>query len=1014
MMSQWRRGRTSVGLSRTGVFAVLATCLSVLVFHFSATPVSAATEAAADGRAGILKRLIDRLSQHYAAPPPTVLVPVIREQSPEIISAFDTIPDGDELIMELRIGDLIVSDTIIGKKSGRTIMLPLAELTNALSFAIEVNPVQGRAEGWFIRETRRFQLDVRARQAIVDGMVYPFPENAIESRETDIYVSHVLLNSWFGLGLEPDPVNLAVVASPIEPLPIQERLQREQRQQGGSGVEMANTSTLSLKPTPNALIDWPVLDVTVAQRLSKRPSTPINVSADYAIQGSADLAYFGAGFFATGEPVSAGRETLVSQFRGTLVREDYDDLFPLGITRVELGEIRPVNAPLIGAGFERGLFLSNEPLGQISRFDTVDITGEALPGWDADLFQNGVLVASQRVGPNGRYLFDDRDLFIGDNEFKVVLYGPQGQVREEVRRIPLGAGLTTLGATPWSLSISQRDMPIYDRNFIRADDQGGLRIVGSLGYGLSRNFSLTGAFQHVDVGARTINALQTGAVAQIGPALVSSSVATATGGGYALTASAQGGIGRERIYLNYGRSDGLFDSKLAQNASLSLSGARIRGRSSFSYGTSLGYTETADNEVLSAGIRGGLTIPGYSLLGSLTAQRSANEGDSLKGQVQGYTRIGRLLIRANAGADLYPEFDLNSVGLSTNIPLRLLDQLSVNIGYEPITGNYQFSAFYDLSGRLFRLGPSLTYSSDGSIGVGLVAGASLYRHPGSGDLRLAETTNEAFARVAIRILEDTNQNGQVDDDDRPMEGVAVRIIPGDIVSAPTDKSGATLISDLPPGQPIDVLLDDFSLPDPFQRQVGEGFSVRPRKGAVPGVDILVGMTDEVYGTVLAEDRMGNPQPVNGVRIRLVPERGGRPIVASSDSQGSAFLGNLHRGVYLISVDEADAKRLGGTAPPVTMFEVPATGRVVNIPALTISRKHRGYFLAIGNTQSELGRLASLMVLRKRLPSILEELPLHVPEDGGGESLLLGPVPTLEKADTYCKQIREIGRECSPV
>ncbi len=963
-------------------------------------------------RTGILKRLLDRLSTHYAAPPPSVLVPVVRGQPADVLSAFDTIPDGDELLLELRLADISLTQSLIGIKSGRTVLLPLAELTNALSFSIEVNPAQRRAEGWFIREDRRFQLDVRARQALVDGIAYPFPENAIEPREADLYVSHTLLNAWFGLGLDPNLVDLVVTVSPTEPLPIQERLQREQRQQGGPGESMAG-STLPIKPTPNRLIDWPVLDLTVAQRLSKRPNSPLTFIADYAVQGTADLAYFGASFFATGDPVSPGQETLVSQFRTTLVREDYDDLFPLGITRVEVGEIRPLNAPLIGAGFERGIFLSNERLDEVTRFDTVDITGEALPGWDADLFQNGVLVASQRIGPNGRFLFDDRNLFIGDNEFKVVLYGPQGQIREEVRRIPLGLGLTTPGATAWSFSLSQRDTPIYDRNFFETEDQGGLRVVGSASYGLTRNLSLTGAAQHVDVGTQRINAVQTGAVGQLGGALLSGSVATATGGGYAFTGSGQGSIGRERVYLTYGRTEGLLGAGTSQTALISLSGSRNRGRSSFSYGTSFGWFDDFNGERMTATVRGGLSIPGYSLLGSLSGEDSTRLGTTLDGTLQGYARLGRLLLRAQVDAELYPDRKLNDLSVATNIPFSLFDQLSVNVSYEPTTSAATLSAFYDLSGRQFRLGPSLSLGSDGAFGIGVVAGTTVYRHPGSGSVRLAENTHEAFARLAVRVLEDVNQNGRADPEDRPMEGVAVRIVPGDIISAPTDASGATLVSELLPGRPVDVLLDDFSLPDPFQRLVGDGFAVRPRKGTIPGVDLLVGMTDEVYGTVLVEDRGGDPQPQNGVRLRLSPAGGGRAIVASTDSQGSVYLGNLLKGSYVMSVDEADAKRLGGVAPPPMTVEVQATGTVVNLPTVIVPRRYRGYFVAVGDNQSELGRMASLMVLRRRLPSLLQELPIFTPAEGDRPALLFGPVPTRQQADAWCERVRAIGRDCAP-
>ena len=121
-----------------------------------------------------------------------------------------------------------------------------------------------------------------------------------------------------------------------------------------------------------------------------------------------------------------------------------------GVTRAFAGDVSSFAVPLIGtAGQSRGVAISAFPLDRPDSFDRTAIEGDAPPGWDVELYRSTDLLGLQRAGPDGRFRFEDVALVFGDNLLRVVLYGPQGQVRTELRQFQIGAGMAPPGSVYW-------------------------------------------------------------------------------------------------------------------------------------------------------------------------------------------------------------------------------------------------------------------------------------------------------------------------------------------------------------------------------------------------------------------------------------------------------------------------------------------------------------------------------------------------------------------------------------
>lgn len=130
----------------------------------------------------------------------------------------------------------------------------------------------------------------------------------------------------------------------------------------------------------------------------------------------------------------------------------------------QFGDVSGVRMPLVGGGGNgRGIRLQAAPLGRATNFDSTLVEGDAMPGWDAELYLGTRLVDFQRIGADGRYRFDDIPLDYGINDLKVVLYGPQGQVREEVFRQQIGSGMVPPGEVYGTAYAIEDDVALFHR-----------------------------------------------------------------------------------------------------------------------------------------------------------------------------------------------------------------------------------------------------------------------------------------------------------------------------------------------------------------------------------------------------------------------------------------------------------------------------------------------------------------------------------------------------------------------
>jgi hypothetical protein len=126
------------------------------------------------------------------------------------------------ILLEVRLGNQVLSDGVTAYEIGRRVFLPLGEMARLLTLAVRVTD-EGRASGYILTEERNFSLDVAEGTVHAGGKTEEFDRAQVKAEVEDIYVASTLMARWLPVDLDIDMPSLTLKVRPREPLPLQER-----------------------------------------------------------------------------------------------------------------------------------------------------------------------------------------------------------------------------------------------------------------------------------------------------------------------------------------------------------------------------------------------------------------------------------------------------------------------------------------------------------------------------------------------------------------------------------------------------------------------------------------------------------------------------------------------------------------------------------------------------------------------------------------------------------------------
>lgn len=822
------------------------------------------------------------------------------------------------LIFELRLESLQLSDGVIGYRYPGGVLLPLGAVSAALDLAITVEVASGRAEGWILQEDRSFTLDVTRGIVRLGNHTEPLPPTGVEAHADDIFVDSELLSRWLPAEFDIEFSRLLVRVRPRETLPIQARLERERSRTRLTGRADAQEEELPEVPLPYRALSMPAFDVSTEYGRVRYGDHDAVDQGRYSVFMTGDLLYMTAEAFLAGDDVDP-----VSDARLRLGRKDPDGdlLGPLEATEFAVGDVLTPQIPLLTNGqTERGVLLSNFSLLRAADIDRTSLTGTLPLGWEVELYRDGVLLDFQADRGDGLYQFEDVPLLFGMNVFRLVFYGPQGQVREEIERVFIGPGLIRPGEHRYRFSASQRDVGLFDLE----EENGGEELRGEGRYsmeyelGLADRLSATAGFASLPLGDGRRTYATAGLRGSVDGVYATADVAREDRGGWAAEVSAQTNVMGLNVLAGHGRFFDFASERendggvpLASRSNLRLDGFVPPGRLPYlSFGVEVG-RETdesgrTDTVLLNRlGTRLGRVLASNTLRLDLDDDRGSD--DALDGLFLVSGRMGSVSLRGAADYALRPVTALDTASVSGDWRIDNDIVLGVDVAREFADG-HDTTVGVGLS-RIFEsvaLGAQLRYVDSGDYRGTLSLSFSLGHDPQSNEWAMHSVKTAGRGAVSARVFLDRNRNGRFDAADEPLPGVRLRASGGSGARA-TDERGTAFVVGLPSHRRSRIWIDVTSIEDPYLVPVVEAVVITPRPAAVGMVEFPVVMTGEIDGTIYRQGP-GGPRPLPFVEVELLDARGFVVQRVRAAFDGFYLFERVPPGLYVVRVGPEEATR----------------------------------------------------------------------------------------------------------
>lgn len=831
----------------------------------------------------------------------------------------------DLLLLAVKLDSEVLEPAMTAYPAGDDVLLPLGWLTRTLALAVEVDVAAGTASGFFIDERRKFQLDTRTGEAIIEGVKVQAAPGQLEVHEDDVYVARALLAKWFPLDLVIDRHAALVVVKPREPLPIQ--LQRERALK--MKTALANLKRQAGRDLPQLPIEYgwfsgPFLDQTVnvlfAQGTAAAPTTDVR----YSSYLTGELLFLDASAFL------AGSSSGFSDARARLGRRDPERrlLGPLGASEIAFGDVSAPGLELISnSSAGEGAVLSNFPLNQASEYDRHTFRGDLPPGWEVELYRNDALLGFQGSRGDGQYEFVDVPLLFGPNEFRRVFHGPHGQQREEVDRFDVGQQQTPPGELRYRLVA-------HDPRLL--DPRGSLE----LEFGVHRHLAASAAATVIQVPAGLRNYGRVGLRGFWSAFAMSANVAGELSGGVAAHGQLRTRVGRfglnaEHLQLWDFEAERILSvhGPLRSRTELDLDGTiALPGELSLPVTLELAHDRLESGEwVNTAGGRLSGFYRGFAASQQLS-WTLPRPGSSISGQALGSALFSYSMptasIRAQVDHRIAPDPELISTGISFDARLLPGYTLSAGTHYSPASG---FQYLFGLGKQEGMIGFSINagYSRTTGTSLGLALTFGVGRDPRSGDWLLRNSALAGSGAASVRAFLDKNGNDRFDEGEPllPQVGFSVNGGYGDDRTA---ADGTMFLPNLQAHRPVDVMLVPSTLEDPYWRPSQEGVRIIPRPGKVVKIDVPVTVSGEAFGTVFVR-RAGESEPIAGIVLQLVDAEGNTVQTVRTAFDGFYDLPDLRPGRYTIRFDREQMLKLNILPPfPHTLVIAPDGTVVENL------------------------------------------------------------------------------------
>jgi len=829
-----------------------------------------------------------------------------------------TEPDPDQSrILGIRVRNYMLDDVIEAFAIDNSTYLPLGALAQVTNMAIKVDPANGMAQGFIFRENRRFFLDIARKEVTISGKRYALDPRKIRIHPDDIYVESDTLSKWMPFTIDVDLYSSLLTIKSDEKLPFEQRIEREkifeQSRAGSSSRDKGYPGVVE----PYSTWTVPRFTATFRDSVTSTSGNTTN-SANYSIHATNDVFKLDSSMYLAGDSQEPLRDARIK-----LGRTDPENglLGNIRASEFAFGHIDIGQSAYVArsAAPQFGAYLSTYPVNQANEYDRHTFVGELPDGWDVELYHNNSLVGLVHSDNTGQYRFNDIPLFFGNNYFRLVFYGPQGQRREESKNFNLSDLVAKPGQRFYSVQTNQ-------------DPDGGYQSNVSWDGGLTTGLAMHLQYDGLTLGpdflngnpAEKRNYMNVGLKGLLGGIFISGDYVKDADNGQLNAIGLQSKIGANTsIGAKYVLLDNFTSERypLLADPTQSVTEASINTAIPKTRAfPRIPVTFTMRQDLLASGTTQDTlsnTISASVYRTAVTNTLSYTKSGSQPAQTSGALQLSRstrhFSIRGDLNYLVQPTTDLSSAAITLDSIRAGNFLLGFGISHSVTTSTQQYSARATRFVGRFAINADASVSSTGDITAGFGITIGVGREPRTPYWTTTATPIAGMGAASVRVFLDNNDDGVFDQGDEPLPGIHIKR-QGNPGLETTNKDGILLVTNLPPNRYFDLEPNLSDLEDPTWLPSIKGVHLLSRPGATSLVDFPIIVTGEIDGTtyLYTDKRL---RTVGDVDLQLVNEHGKLIKTIKSASDGFYVISEVPVGEYLVRVSPKQIQELG-------LFDVP--------------------------------------------------------------------------------------------
>jgi hypothetical protein len=535
-----------------------------------------------------------------------------------------------------------------------------------------------------------------------------------------------------------------------------------------------------------------------------------------------------------------------------------------------------------------------------------------------------LLTGFQKSSAGGQYGFLNVPLTYGQNALRLRFYGPNGEERDEVRRIAVGGGQVPKGHLIYNMGAVLDGRPLFDIGDEQSAFVGrvkGLNYAGNLRYGVTPWLTLTAGMGTYEPAGKELFVANIGARTALGPYSVQVDGAFDVSGGRAVSAAIAGPLfGGSIVARHTEYADGFIDEVSTgpggdrprrRSSDLRLNEMLHLGRLVVPIGLLLSVDVLSDGTPIYSGqVRTSVGWRNKRLSLGLGYRQDAGGVEQLTGSADIYlTDLEGWRLRGGLLADFEPESELRSLQLAAERSFGLSKLLSIGLirnfgAYASTTVNgslllrarqfdFSVNANYEFKQNDFRIG--------GQLAFGFV------HDPLRGRYAMTRPGATTTGSLALNAFQDVNGDGIRQPGEPGLRGISVDT--GSYYSVQTNADGYALASGIGTGLvPVKVTAETSD--DLVNIPADLRFRAASRPGRVILIEYPVAFVSEVMVRAVRRNSADNTgrQQLSGIRLVLISNKGQRFTQTTADD-GGAYFTDLPPGEYRLEIDKDQAEEL---------------------------------------------------------------------------------------------------------